>query len=101
MAEEGRNDRKSTVAAMRTRRPVPEERRQAVREAVKEKNLILKVLKEAETSLTVPEIAEKTGLSTVKIVHHLASLRKYGQIKEEFRKGDYYTYILMEVKKES
>ncbi|ACX52046.1 putative transcriptional regulator [Ammonifex degensii KC4] len=100
MAEEKQNERKSTVAAMRARRTVPEEKREVVRVATKEKNQILAAIKEAGTSLTVPEIAAKTGISTDKIMRYLASLRKYGKVKEEFTKGDYYTYALVEVKKE-
>ncbi|ACX52134.1 hypothetical protein Adeg_1000 [Ammonifex degensii KC4] len=99
MAEERRNEQKSTVAAMRARRPVPEAKQEALRELIREENKILTAIKEAGTSLTVPEIAEKTGLSTVKVMRHLASLRKYGKVKEEFTKGDYYTYALVGVRK--
>ncbi|MGO0122267.1 helix-turn-helix domain-containing protein [Desulfothermobacter acidiphilus] len=99
MAEEPQNERKSTVAAMRAHYPVPEERREAVRIATKEKNQIMAAIKEAGTSLTVPEIAAKTGIPAPTVMRHLASLRKYGKVKDEFTKGDYYTYALVEVKK--
>ncbi|MDI6711535.1 MAG: ArsR family transcriptional regulator [Bacillota bacterium] len=93
-------DRERTVATMRARRPVPEERRRALARARGEKNSIVALLKKAGASLTVPQIAEGTGLAPEKVMRHLASLRKYGQVREEFLKKDYYTYAVVEGKKE-
>ena len=52
-------------------------------------------LKDAER--TVPEIAEATGASTAETLWYVAALKKYGEIKEADKDGNYFKYALAEV----
>lgn len=74
--------------------PVPPARLQGVREARSERRRILAALTRGEP-LTVPEIARATGLPTARVMRHIASLRKYGNLRETFLRGDYYAYRLV------
>jgi hypothetical protein len=51
----------------------------------------------AGVELTVPEIAAATGLPTSEVLWYVASLKKYGEILEGPKSGDYYRYRLSEV----
>jgi DNA-binding IclR family transcriptional regulator len=71
--------------------PVPSARLQGVREAQTEKRKILAALAPGEP-LTVPEIARVTGIPAVRVMRRIATLRKYGSLRETFLRGDYYAY---------
>ncbi len=43
---------------------------------------------------TVPEIAAATGTSTAETLWFVASLKKYGEIKEAEKDGSYFKYAL-------
>ena len=43
---------------------------------------------------TVPDIAAATGTSTVEILWFIATLKKYGEIKEAEKDGSYFKYAL-------
>jgi predicted transcriptional regulator len=58
---------------------------------------IVNQLKAAGPS-TVPALADHCQLPTPEVLWHLASMRKYGQIKESAQEGDYFTYTLCEDK---
>ncbi len=47
---------------------------------------------------TVPALADHCQLPTAEVLWHLASMRKYGQIKESAQEGDYFTYSFCEDK---
>jgi hypothetical protein len=48
----------------------------------------------AAAELTVPEIAEATGLPAAEVLWYVASLKKYGEILEGAKAGSYYRYKL-------
>jgi len=74
--------RKEQIAAATGRM---KEQRQAVK-AIKAR------LEGAE--LTVPEIAAATGLPVSEVLWYVASLKKYGEILEGSKDGNYYRYKL-------
>ena len=74
--------RKEQIAAATGRM---KEQRQAVK-------VIMAELEGAE--LTVPEIAEATGLPASEVLWYVASLKKYGEILEGPKAGSYYRYKL-------
>jgi hypothetical protein len=43
---------------------------------------------------TVPALASATGLPTSEVLWHLAAMRKYGELVEDQKAGDYFTYRL-------
>ena len=48
----------------------------------------------ADSELTVPELAEATGLPVDQVLWFVASMKKYGEILEGAKAGDYYRYKL-------
>jgi hypothetical protein len=66
---------------------------------MKKQRKAVKAIKEhlAGVELTVPEIAAATGLPTSEVLWYVASLKKYGEILEGPKAGDYYRYRLGEV----
>jgi len=86
---------KTPLAALRdSRGGIPE----AVRDSVKEQNRIHKLIKDALKSspMTVPQLAEKTGVPSDTAMWHLMAMRRYGDVCELGREGDYYKYGLTE-----
>ena len=73
------NDRKRTIDHMKQQREVPA----AVRERVKEFNRIKKTILKALTSgrMTIPRLAEETGLAQEVVTYHLMTMRKYGAVE--------------------
>ena len=49
---------------------------------------------------TVPMIAEATGISTDKVLWHIAALKKYGEVIEGEKDGGYFQYILVDDSRE-
>lgn len=44
---------------------------------------------------TPPEIAQDIGMSPKQTMWYLAAMRKYGQVNEAAKSGDYFTYELV------
>ncbi len=65
---------------------------------MKEQRKAVKAIKEqlAGVELTVPEIAEATGLPASEVLWYVASLKKYGEILEGPKASGYYRYRLNE-----
>jgi hypothetical protein len=63
---------------------------------MKEQRKAIKAIKEhlRGAELTVPEIAEATGLPVSEVLYYVASLKKYGEILEGPKAGGYYRYKL-------
>ena len=63
---------------------------------MKEQRQALKAIKErlADLELTVPEIAEGTGLPVSEVLWYVATMKKYGEILEGPKAGGYYRYRL-------
>jgi predicted transcriptional regulator len=81
--------RKEQIAAATARMKT---QRQAVK-AIKEQ------LKEAD--LTVPELAQATGLTPPEVMWYVAALKNYGEILEGNKDGSYYRYRLGKVWEEA
>jgi predicted transposase YdaD len=63
---------------------------------MKEQRQAIKAIKEqlSGAELTVPEIAEATGLPVSEVLWYVASLKKYGEILEGPKASGYYRYKL-------
>ena len=46
-------------------------------------------------SATAPEIARATGLDVTQVIWYLATLKQYGEVVEEEKKGCYFSYKLV------
>ncbi|WP_461833251.1 hypothetical protein [Desulfothermus sp.] len=81
-------------------REIRKHRIKEIREIVKEQNKIKESIKNAlkNGSKTVPEISEKTYLPKDTVMWYIASLKKYGEVLEGDKQGDYFSYILVEDK---
>jgi hypothetical protein len=89
---------KTDKAALKALR---QERAHIIAEAngkIKEHNGIIKRIKSniPTGGLTIPAIAEATGLSTARTLLFVATLKKYGEIIEGDKDGDYFRYKLAE-----
>ncbi len=92
---ENSEKRSDSLKILRERRgPVPEELRERVRRHREAKRAIRQAL--AEGPLTVPELAQRTGLPSHEVFWHIISMRKYGEVAEGEQEGDYFRYLLLE-----
>jgi len=62
----------------------------------KDQNQIRKKLKDALKggAKTVPEIAGETGLDSPAVLWHVMAMKRYGDVLEAGKSGDYYKYEL-------
>lgn len=65
------------------------------RQQTEELKAIRKVLKDGPH--TVPEIAATTRIPGQKTMWYVMALKRYGEVKEAGREGDYFRYVLKEV----
>ncbi|MBI5603419.1 MAG: winged helix-turn-helix domain-containing protein [Deltaproteobacteria bacterium] len=63
---------------------------------IKEQSSIIKKIKEhlQGDGKTVPEIARATGIKSSEVLWFVMALKKYGQVLEGPKDGDYYKYEL-------
>jgi hypothetical protein len=63
---------------------------------IKEQSTVFKKIKEALTGegKTVPEIARITGMPSAQVLWVVMALKKYGQVIEDVKDGDYFKYQL-------
>ena len=68
------------------------------RKTVKAQNAVIKAIKTqlAEAPGTVPEIARALKMKTGDVLLFVAALRKYGEVVEGPKDGDYFKYQLAE-----
>lgn len=68
----------------------------AVTKRMQAQRRALKAIKASlnESELTVPEMAAATGLPVDQVLWYVASMKKYGEILEGPKAGDYYRYKL-------
>ena len=68
------------------------------RQAVKKQNTITKAIKTelAKEARTIPEIARALKMKTATVLMFVSALRKYGEIIEGPKDGDYFKYQLAE-----
>ena len=67
--------------------------RQLVKRQNQEVGLIKKELKKGP--LTVPELAQATGLDAPRVLWYVSSLKKFGQVDEGEKEGGYFRYLLV------
>jgi hypothetical protein len=88
-SDPGKEAMKALKAARKTQIAATASRVKEQRQAVKAIKTCL-----AEAELTVPEIADATGLPVTEALWYVASLKKYGEILEGPKDGSYYRYRL-------
>ncbi len=88
--------KRRTIDRMKERRDVPGEVRERMKEFRRIKKMILEALE--PEPMTIPEIAERTGLRCDVVTYHLMTLRKFGEVETD-RADDmdeYYYYRIKE-----
>ncbi len=78
-----------------------EEKRERIKEIqlmVKEQNMIIGKIKDClqHGPRTPVEISKETSLPSARVMYYLASLKKYGEVVEGEKQGEYFTYALKE-----
>jgi predicted transcriptional regulator len=79
-----------------------EERRNSIeqgKELIKTQSPLFKKIREQlkEEGKTIPEIAQNTGISSSRVLWMIMALKKYGQIVEGAKNGDYFIYQLTSI----
>jgi DNA-directed RNA polymerase specialized sigma subunit len=89
----GQSIDKQTMKVLREKRKVFIAR---ARENIKANNAIIKKIREqlASEPKTVPEIAQALGMETAKVLLFISGLKKYGEVAEGPKEGDYFKYQL-------
>jgi hypothetical protein len=66
------------------------------RKSIKETSRILKAIREqiAGEPQTIPEISRALEMDTAKVLRFVAAMKKYGEVAEGSKEGDYFTYGL-------
>jgi predicted Rossmann fold nucleotide-binding protein DprA/Smf involved in DNA uptake len=85
---------KRTIDRMKERRKVPADLRERVKETARIEKAIRQAL--ADGPLTVPAIAERTGLPSDVVMFHVMTMRKFGRVEvvEDDDVDEYYEYAL-------
>ncbi len=67
-----------------------------LKEYVKDQNAARKAIRNAlkTGAKTVPQIADESGLASKDVMWHVMAMRRYGEVLEAGRSGDYYAYEL-------
>lgn len=80
------------VKELRARRGDAENKRMAadLKEMKRCEQLVLKAI--TDEAMTVPEIAEATGLPTQQVFWWITGLRKYNLVVDQGKRGDYMKY---------
>jgi Fic family protein len=92
-------ENESRKVALKKLRESRKEQIAAASARLKKHRKAVKAIREHLTGveLTVPEIAAATGLPPSEVLWYVASLKKYGEILEGPKAGEYYRYRLDEV----
>ena len=83
--------------ALKTLRQQRKESVDQARKMIKERNQQIAAIKsglQAEPQ-TVPEMAAALGMDSATVLVVIAALRKYGEVAEDVKDGDYYKYRLV------
>ena len=93
--DNGRNENK---AALKELRAVRREQIQKTAARVKVQKRALEAIRAhlEKGPATVPEVAAAAGMPTDQVLWYLAALKKYGEIVEAQKYGDYFRYALPE-----
>jgi DNA-directed RNA polymerase specialized sigma subunit len=89
----GQSIDKETMKALRESRKAAIAR---ARKSIKENNKILKAIREqiAGEPQTIPEISRALGMDSAKVLLFVAAMKKYGDVAEGPKDGDYFKYGL-------
>jgi hypothetical protein len=89
-------DRDAGKDALKKLKAARKEQIAAITSRLQAQRRVVKAIKGqlAEAELTVPEIAEATGLPAAEVLWYVASLKKYGEILEGPKAGNYFRYKL-------
>lgn len=92
------NGRKENKAALKELRAARKEQIQKTTARVKAQKKALKAIRAhlEKGPATVPEVAAAAGMPTDEVLWYLAALKKYGEIVEAEKDGDYFQYALPE-----
>jgi DNA-directed RNA polymerase specialized sigma subunit len=84
---------KEALKALREKRSAIIER---AREGIKKQRKIIQAIKDqiGQEAKSVPEIAAALGRESAEILLFVSALRKYGEVVEAAKDGDYFTYKL-------
>ena len=90
----GQSTDNETLQALREERKHHIER---ARKSIKENTKVLKVIREqiATEPMTVPEIARALSMDTAKVLLFVSAMKKYGEVLEGPKDGDYFSYGLV------
>jgi hypothetical protein len=82
---------KEALKALRKKRKATVDR---AREAIKTQRKIVKAIKEqiATEAKSVPQIAAAVQMETAQVLLFISALRKFGEVVERAKDGDYFTY---------
>ncbi len=89
--------RKDPKQALKELRQARGEHIAAAKAAMKEQSQEVGRIKKAlaQGPLTVPELAEAAGMEPSRAMYYVATLMKYGQLREQGRDGRYFRYGLV------
>jgi len=89
---------KSNSIDLKQLRQERKEHIERARQAIKEQNQTIKKIRTglAQESKTIPELAEGVGMDTATVLFYVSTLKKFGVVGEGKKKGDYFTYELLD-----
>jgi hypothetical protein len=89
----GQSIDKATMKALRESRKAAITR---ARKSIKKNNQILKAIRDqiAGEPQTIPEISGALGMDSAKVLLFVAAMKKYGEVVEGDKDGDYFKYGL-------
>jgi predicted transcriptional regulator len=92
-------DEKAKIEAMKKLRESRKVFIKAASAKMKAQKKAIRAIKDQlkEAARTVPEISAATGTSTAETLWFVATLKKYGEIKEAQKEGGYFKYELTEL----
>ncbi|MGD9212404.1 MAG: hypothetical protein PVI90_16605 [Desulfobacteraceae bacterium] len=67
------------------------------RKSIKAQNKIISAIRKQiiDEPKTIPEIAQATGMESAQVLLFVSALKKYGEVAEGVKDGDYFTYGLV------
>jgi len=95
---EPKSENEGRKQAIQRLREVRKEKIASASARMKAQRRAIKAIKESlkEGGLTVPKIADKTGIAPSEVFWTLTALRKYGEISEGEKEGGHFRYQLAE-----
>jgi predicted transcriptional regulator len=91
-----KEDTKNRAAMLKSLREEHEETVAKTQDLLKHNQAIRKQIHQAMQSgpMTVPEVAEATGLPSDQVLWHVTAMKKYDLVREVGMSGEYYQYEL-------